>query len=163
MSINAQGSELYTIDPDTDELIKIACVTDIDGIDTTNDQIETTCLEDLARTYDAGLATPGTATFGIQVDPREETHVRLHQLKVAGTTLKWALGWADGTGTDPTITTDSNGDPQFDLQDSRSWIAFEGYMNSYPFSFQQNAKVTSSIGIQISGEPLLVPAVPQSS
>jgi hypothetical protein len=152
MAIKAQGTQLYTIDPANNELIIVDCVLSIDGIDTTIDQIETTCLEETARTYEAGLATPGTATFAINTDPSQPSHLRLHQLKTAGTVLEWALGWSDGTGIPPTI--DSSG---FVLPTTRSWIEFEGYMNSYPFSFAQNTMVNSTIGIQISGEPVLIP------
>jgi hypothetical protein len=155
MAIKAQGSQLYAIDPADNSLITIDCVTSIDGIDSAIDQLETTCLENLARTYEAGLATPGAASFGINVDPRQATHVRLHQLKTAGTSLRWALGWSDATGTAPTV--DSSGD--FELPTTRSWIVFEGYMNSYPFTFGQNAMVTSTVGIQISGDPQLIAAV----
>lgn len=150
MSIETQGTKLYVIDPADESLIEVGCVTSIDGIDTTVEQIETTCLDDLARTYVSGLATPGAATFGINFDPDDTTHIRLHELKVAGTTLTWAVGFSDGTA-DPTV--DSGG--TFDLATSRSWIRFDGYMNAYPFSFEQNSVVQSSIGIQISGEPQL--------
>jgi hypothetical protein len=68
------------------------------------------------------------------------------------------VGWSDGTGTDPTITGDSAGDYAFVLPDSRSWIRFEGFMNSFPFSFAANAQVTSTVGIQVSGEPELIAA-----
>lgn len=153
MSINVQGSELYCVDPADDSVIEVACVLSIDGIDSTPDQIETTCMADLARRFEAGLLSPGAATFGIQFDPANASHVRLHELKTAGTTLKWALGLSDGVGIDPTA--DSDGD--FVLPSARSWINFEGYMNSYPFSLQQNTKVTSNIGVQISGDPVLVP------
>lgn len=154
MAKKAQGTQLYTIDPADDSILAIDCVLNIDGVDTSIEQIETTCLESLARTYEAGLATPGTASFGINTDPGEATHLRLHQLKTAGTTLKWAIGWSDGTAP-PTV--DSAGD--FDLPTARSWLTFEGYMNSYPFTFAQNSMVNSSIGIQVSGEPALVAKV----
>jgi hypothetical protein len=150
MAIETQGTTLYTIDPDTETLIEVGCVTSIDGIDTSIEQIETTCLEDTARTYVSGLATPGAATFGINFDPSDTTHVRLHELKTAGTTLVWALGMSDGTA-DPTV--DSGG--TFDLATSRSWIRFDGFMSSFPFSFQQNSVVQSTVGIQISGDPQL--------
>lgn len=153
MAIKAQGSQLYTIDPDDNSLLAINCVISIDGIDTAIDQIETTCLEELARTYEAGLATPGTATFVINTDPRDTSHLRLHQLKTAGTVLPWALGWSDGTNIDPTV--DSQG--EFVLPATRSWLTFDGYMNSFPFSFTQNTMVNSSVGIQVSGEPVLTP------
>lgn len=156
--MKTQGTELYTIDPDTGELIDIGCITSIDGIDTQIEQNEVTCLQDLVRRYEAGLATPGTANFGIYTDPSDATHVRLHQLKVEGRTLQWAVGWSDATGTAPSVTGTSEGDYDFDLPDERSWLRFEGFMNSYPFSFQQNASVQSNIGIQISGDPELIPA-----
>lgn len=154
MSIKTQGTQLWTIDPQDDSLLVVGCVTSIDGIDTTLDQIETTCLEASARTYEAGLATPGTANFGINTDPSDPVHVRLHELKIAGTTLPWAIGWSDGTAA-PTV--DSAGD--FVTHDTRSWIVFEGFMNSYPFSFAQNSVVQSNVGIQVSGEPQLIPKV----
>lgn len=150
--MKAQGTELYVIDPEDDSILAIGCVTSIDGIDVQVEQNEITCLSELTRRYEAGLGTPGTATFGIYTDPTDESHVRLHELKVAGTTLRWAVGWSDGVGVPPT---EDEGD--FVLPATRSWIVFEGFMNSFPFSFQQNASVQSSIGIQVSGEPVLVP------
>jgi len=153
--MKAQGTELYAIDPSDDSIIVIGCITSIDGIDVSVEQNEVTCLQDLVRRYEAGLGTPGTATFGIYTDPTDASHIRLHQLKTAGTTLKWAVGWSDATGTPPTA--DSAGD--FVLGTTRSWLTFEGFMNSFPFSFQQNASVQSNIGIQVSGEPVWTPAV----
>ena len=155
MSIKTQGSMLYTIDPANDSVLIVGCVTSIDGIDTTLDQLETTCLESPARTYVAGLATPGAATFTINFDPADASHVRLHELKVAGTTLEWAIGFSDGTAP-PTVDSNAN----FTLPTTRSWISFDGFMNSYPFSFALNAVVTSTVGIQISGEPVVTPKTP---
>lgn len=156
MTLKSQGSDLFTIDPDTGELLDVGCITSIDGIDTAIDQIETTCLNDLARTYEAGLATPGAATFGLMFDPANVNHIRLHQLKTAGVTLQWAIGLSDGTA-QPTTGTDSAGDDEFVLPPTRSWITFEGYMNSFPFTFALNTMVTSTVGIQVSGDPVLVP------
>lgn len=152
MAIKTQGTHLYYIDPDTNEVARIGCVTSIDGIDSTNDEIEVTCLEDLARAYVAGLATPGTATFGINTDPSDASHVRIHQLKTAGTVLDFAVGWSE-SGDAPTV--DSNND--FDLPDTRSWLVFDGYLSSFPFSFAQSSVVQSTVGIRITGEIVLVP------
>lgn len=156
MTIKSQGTDLFTIDPDTGALLDVGCITSIDGIDTAIDQIETTCLNDLSRTYEAGLSTPGAATFGLQFDPSDVNHIRLHQLKTAGITLQWAIGFSDGT-VNPTTGTDSAGDDEFVLPPTRSWLTFEGYMNSYPFTFALNTMVTSTVGIQVSGEPVLIP------
>lgn len=157
MAMKTQNSQLFTIDPEDGTVLRITCVTSIDGIDSTIEQIETTCLEGDSRTYDSGLATPGAATFGIQTDPRDGSHVRLHQLKTAGITLPWALGWSDGKEIEPTAVQDSNGNYDFDLPETRTWITFNGFMNSFPFSFALNAVVTSTVGIQVSGDPILVP------
>jgi hypothetical protein len=152
MAVQTQGTKLYTIDPANSALITVGCVTSIDGIDTAIEQVETTCLESSARTFIAGLATPGSASFGIQFDPDDASHVRPHQLKTAGTSLLWAIGFADGTAA-PTVGTGV----EFDPPTTRSWIIFEGFMNSYPFSFAQNSVVTSTVGIQVSGEPRVLP------
>lgn len=152
MAKKTQGTQLYFIDPADGSVVEVGCVLTIDGIDTTNEQRETTCLRDLARTYEAGLATPGTATFGLNTDPTDASHIRLHQLKVAGTTLQWAVGWSDGIDIAPTPNTSGT----FDFPATRSWLGFEGYMANFPFSFQQNANVQSTVGIQVSGEPQLV-------
>lgn len=156
MTIKSQGTDLYTIDPATGALLDVGCITSLDGIDTAIDQIETTCLNDITRTYEAGLSTPGAATFGLQFDPSEVNHIRLHQLKTAGTQLKWAIGFSDGTVA-PTTGTDSSGDEEFVLPPTRSWLVFDGYMNSFPFTFGLNTMVTSTVGIQVSGEPVLIP------
>jgi hypothetical protein len=237
LSIKTQGTDLYGIDPETGAVINVGCVTSIDGIDSQIDQIETTCLGDDAREYEAGLATPGTGTFGINTDPRDPVHVRLHQIKTLGLKMDWAVGWSDGRvngeGIPPTalpanalesITVSSAGTGYtsaptvaitggggagatatatvaagsvtgvtitnpgtgytttpavafsgggggtgaaatavvaetagFNLPNTRTWITFRGFMNSYPFSFAQNDVVKSSIGIQISGDPALIP------
>ena len=151
MAIETQGTKLYVVDPADESLITVGCVTSIDGIDTSIEQIETTCLEDSARTYISGLATPGNATFGINFDPSDASHTRLHDLKTAGTTLLWALGMSDGTDA---AVVDSGG--TWDLAATRSWIRFSGYMSSFPFTFAQNSVVQSTVGIQISGDPVLI-------
>lgn len=230
MAKKTQGSQLYIIDPVGPSVLEIGCVLSVDGIDTTNEQRETTCLSSLARTYEAGLATPGQATFGLNTDTSDPSHIRLHALKVAGTTLKFALGWSDGIDVLPTIgkpvdsVTISNGgtgyttlptvaftaapaggitatgvavkngsnvitsvtitnpgagylsaptvsftggggtgaagtavlgDDELVPVTTRSWLLFDGYLANFPFSFQQNANVQSTVGVQISGEPEL--------
>ena len=154
MAKKTQGTELYFIDPDTFTVSKVGCVTQLSGLTAGRDQIETTCLDSDAREYMAGMATPGAAQFTINFDPADASHVRLHELYVAGTTLDWALGWSDGTGITP--TSDSTA---FDLPTTRTWITFEGYVSDLPFDFALNAVVSSQVSIQVSGFPTLVPKV----
>ena len=165
MAHKTQGTELYVIDPADGTVINVGCVTTISGLDTTIEQIETTCLASGAREYVGGLATPGTANFTINTDDDDISHVRLHELKKSTATLRWAIGWrqedASGAlitpGAAPTVITDSNGEYDFDLPEVRGWLLFDGFMNAFPFDFQQNAVVTSQVGIQVSGDPIWIP------
>jgi hypothetical protein len=149
-----QGTQLYVADPATDTLITVGCVTNITGITATRDQIETTCLDSTARTYVAGLAAPGAATFTINFDPTDASHTRLHELYVSGDTLEFALGWSDGTAA-PTV--DTNG--TFNLPTTRTWIAFDGFITDLPFDFALNTVVTSNVSVQVSGFPTLTERV----
>ena len=152
------GTELYFLDPADCSVVQVGCPTSITGLDSTIEQLETTCLESTARTYEAGLATPGTASFTLNLDPQDPSHIRLLELKTAGTSLKWVIGFPDAIGTDPAATTDSDGECVFDLPASRTWLEFEGFVNSYAFDFSLNALITATVGIQVSGDPVLTPA-----
>jgi hypothetical protein len=152
--VKTQGTQLYTVDPDDDSILRIVCITSVNGLDSSIDQNETTCLDDTARTYEAGLATPGTGTFGVRPNPQEDSHVRLYELKKLGTSLKWALGWSDGKDIAPTGV-DSDGN--LILPTTRTWLTFEGFMNAFPFDFAQNSQVESQVGVQISGDPDWIP------
>lgn len=151
MSVKTQGTELFFIDPVGSTVVKIGCPTTITGLTAGRDQIETTCLDSLAREFVAGMATPGAAQFTIQFDPADESHVRLHELYVEGTSLDFALGWSDGTAA-PTADVTA-----FVLPSTRSWLVFEGFIQDLPFDFALNSVVTSNVSLQLSGFPNLVP------
>lgn len=160
MAVKTQFTDLYFIDPADDSVVEVGCVTSIDGLTAARDQIETTCLNSAAREYEAGMPTPGAATFGINFEPADPSHVRLHELYVLGTTLQWALGFSDyappqGPGLGPEPTADSNS--TFNLPATRTWLTFEGYVNDLPFNFALNTVVTSTVSVQVSGFPVLVP------
>lgn len=152
------GTELYFLDPDDCSVVQVGCPTSITGLDSTIDQLETTCLESTARTYEAGLATPGTATFTLNLNPQDASHIRLQEMKTAGVSTKWVIGFPDAIGTAPTGAVDSDGECAFVLPSNRTWLEFEGFVNSYAYDFSLNALITATVGIQVSGDPVLTPA-----
>lgn len=152
MAIKTQGTTLYFVDPADNSIVTVGCPTSISGINAARDQIETTCLSSNAREFVAGLGSPGAKTFNINVSPSDPSHVRLHELYVAGTSLNWALGWSDGTA-DPTVDSDGEIVPAA----ARSWLTYDGYVSDFPFDFPLNAVVTSTVSVQISGFPVLTP------
>jgi len=152
--LKAQGTNLFFIDPANGAVLEVECITTLDGLTAARDQIETTCLSDNARTYEAGLATPGTATFTIQYDPESPSHLRLHELYVEGVKLDWAVGMSDGTAVP---TADTTGD--FILPATRSWLVFNGYISDFPWSFALNTVVSNNLSVQVSDFPTLVQKV----
>lgn len=152
------GTELYFLDPDDCSVVQVGCPTSITGLDSTIDQLETTCLESTARTYEAGLATPGTATFTLNLDPQDASHIRLQEMKTAGVSTKWVIGFPDAIGTAPSGAVDSDGECGFTLPPNRTWLEFDGFVNSYAYDFSLNALITATVGIQVSGDPVLTPA-----
>jgi hypothetical protein len=165
VTIKTIGTDLYAIDPTDNTVLIVGCFTSLDGIDTSIAQIDVTCMNSTAREYEAGLAEPGSATFGLNIDPQNPAHIRLHQLKTAGTKLLWAVGWGDGVvdgvGIPPTVEAapGTDGVRDFVLPPARTWLTFDGYMNSFPFTFGLGDVVKSTVGIQVSGDPVLVPKV----
>jgi hypothetical protein len=166
MALKTARTSLYFVDPGETEsagasVVMVGCVTNLSGIEAGRDQLENTCLEDSARSYEAGLATPGQATFTINFDPADSSHIRVYELWQAGTKVQWAVGLSDGPAFPavliaPTLDT-SDGD--FNLPDTRSWITFEGYISNVPLDLALNALVTANVTLQISDFPVISPKV----
>lgn len=151
MAMKTQGTKLYLIDPADHSLLAIPCAISISGISAQRDQLETTCLEDPARTYEAGLATPGQASFTLHFDPKEDAHKRVYELWVSGDKFELALGYSDGTAP-PTVDTDH----LFNLPTTRSWIVMhDAYFADVPQELALNALVTANVSVQLSGFPVI--------
>lgn len=148
MSIRTQGTDLYFIDPEDGSLVEIACTTSIDSAGATRGVFTIPpCLGDTsgAASKSPGELTPATLTFGLNADPTEESHLRLHELLVEGTEeVKFALGWSDGTA-DPTV----NSNQGFITPTSRTWLTFSGFVSAFPFNFAANAVVATTVSIEL--------------
>lgn len=156
MSILSQGTYIYFVDPETGEVVQVECATSFSPGGAPADQVEDTCLEDFERSYKPGLRTPGQASMGINADPANPSHVRLHELSEENPqqVLDWAVGWSDGTAP-PTVDTDGG----FELPPTRTWFTFRGYVADFPFDFAANSVVTSTVSIQRSGGSAWIPKV----
>lgn len=158
MAIKTQGTQVYIIDPGASggpAILNIECAISVEGLGGSRDQIDITCLEDAARSFEGGLISPSTVTLNLNFDPQNESHVRLHELYEAGTKFDMAIGFSDGTAA-PTIGTDG----MFDFATSRSYLATnDTYVSDFPLSFAQNAVVTSAVALQLSGLKTIYPKV----
>lgn len=113
MSILSQGTQIYALvptvaNPAVFEILEIECATAFNPGGNPADQIETTCLSNKVRTYMRGLRTPGQASLTLNADPRNASHVRLHQLSEDDSieSISWAVGWSDGVDIVPTVGVD---------------------------------------------------------
>lgn len=150
MSVKTQGTQLFIIDPDAPggcDVLTIQCSTSLSGLGAPREQIETTCLEDDARTYEGGLSTPGQLTVTVNFDPDNESHFRMYELWKSNTTFKAAIGLSNGVA-----VPDVDSDCDFDFPTTRTFIAFEGYVVDVPFEIALNSVITAAIPIQVSGE-----------
>lgn len=149
MAQSAQGTEIYAIDPADNSILKIGCATSFNPGGSPASQLTTTCLEETEASSIPGLREPGQATLTINADPRDPSHVRLHELFAQNPSpvLKWAVGWPDGMGIAP--TSDSGGD--FVLPTTRTWYIFQGYIVDFPFDHALNTVISATLPIQRSG------------
>ena len=160
MSILSQGTQIYALVPPLSgtgpmTVMEIECATSFDPGGSPAEQVEDTCLSAEERSYKKGLRTPGQASLGLNADPNNASHIRLHQLSEAegDTSVDWAVGWSDGTAA-PTLNTAGDG---FELPDSRTWFVFQGFVSDFPFDFAGNAVVTSAVTVQRSGGSAWIP------
>lgn len=150
MAIKTSGTQVWFRDPDTGLPVEVECATTISGITAARSQIDVTCLASPSMQYVGGMTDPGQASIGLNFDPSEPSHIRLHELYRAGTEVEWAIGWSDGPGVPTAGTSDD-----FDLPTTRSWLFFPGYISDLPFDFTVNAVVTTTMTIQLSDFPQL--------
>ncbi|KPW36932.1 hypothetical protein ALP45_01794 [Pseudomonas coronafaciens pv. atropurpurea] len=155
MAILTQGTQMYalvptTADPTKMEVIEVECITAFNPGGNPADQVEITCLSDKVRRYLRGLRTPGQASFSVDADPKNASHVRLYQLSEDDSVenTSWVVGWADGFDIKPTLN--AAGD-DFELPPTRTWFVFDGYVADFPFDFAGNTVVKTAGTIQRSG------------
>ncbi len=164
MSVKTQGTEAWIFIHKTKELIDIGCIDSISGIDGAVSQITTTCLRDLSSKSEGGLIEQGQAAIGIQFDPQNPDHMKMHQAYQNTQTFDVFIGfrYEDAAGIvqvpGPAPTYDSVAS-KVEIPEERDWILFSGYFANWPFDFQQNDVVRSALTVQISGDIVPVAGV----
>lgn len=159
MSVLTQGTQFYVLANGV--VSEVECITSFTPGGNPADQIEDTCLSERnSRTYKKGLRTPASATVTLNADPKNASHLMLHNLAESDdeSLLTFAVGWADGESV-PTAAAPGapNSVDGLLLPDDRTWFVFQGYVTDFPFDFQANTVVSTTATIQRSGPSVWVP------
>lgn len=159
MSVLTQGTQFYVLANGV--VSEVECITSFTPGGNPADQIEDTCLSERnSRTYKKGLRTPASATVTLNADPKNASHLMLHNLAESDdeSLLTFAVGWADGEY-EPTAAAPGapNAVDGLLLPDDRTWFVFQGYVTDFPFDFQANTVVSTTATIQRSGPSVWVP------
>lgn len=146
MSMNAQGSAIFFINPSDDTIKQLSCPTGWTFSGETRDEIDTTCLGDSDSTFKMGIKDNGTLSSTVNYDVSQESH-QLIATYLAGNTedIRFCLAYSDGTDV-PTVT-----GGEFDFPSTRSFKSFRGLVASFTETGQVNSVVSADISIRISG------------
>lgn len=165
MAVKTQGTQLFMLYPTreagevTYDVRAVECMNSFDGGGNPADQIVIECLEASSREYLKGMRSPGQATFTIDADPRNDSHINLHEAAESDDemfdNILFALGWSDGPrdadGAQTSVPTVNSAGDDFELPTDRTWFVFDGYVVDFPFDFQSNTTVKTNVQIQRSG------------
>lgn len=147
--LKTQGTELFLIDTLTSTvaaLVKMACPTGITGLGGAADQIETTCLDTIDdKEYRRGLGNPGQVSVPFNFIPSDVSHQLLLDMKDAGTTTQFLIGFSDAT-TDPTVSAGA-----FVVPASRTCAEFTAYIADVNIDIATNEIVRGTLTLQRSG------------
>lgn len=156
MARRTQGSVLWFVapmltDPSKYELVKVGCPLSFKSGTDSRSKIDTTCLEqEDGKTSMGGLLDYGQATFDLNVDPQNASHVRLYDLSTSNEDVTWVRGWAGKTKGSvknivPTVDADTG---EVTLPPGRSWNRFKGYIESFPFDADADSAEKTSLSVQ---------------
>src|SRR5690606_17104520 len=85
MSILAQGTQVYFIDPEPEggggpAVVEVACPTQFSSGGAPFTQVDVSCLNERDSASVPGRRQGGQATLTINATPSEASHIRLHQI-----------------------------------------------------------------------------------
>lgn len=149
MVIKTQGTQLYFLSSKdgVEELIQIGSPTSVNLGDVSAETIETTSISSTTRTYISGLESPGEGSIGINLDPNNESHMRLYEIQDDPNNNDiWLVLGLSESDAKPILK-----DDKVELSGDRSWLVCKVAINGFPFAFEENSIVQVEIPIQRSG------------
>lgn len=162
------GTQLFLLNKRTGVMFEVPCVTSIGDISVENEMEDITCIRDTARRYQAQMASASQTSFGMYFNAYNPESVRLFNARRDKDEFVVALAFpefdADGLlvsaddASKPTvdITTDPS-NPMFELTDERIYLVFDAAVVSFPISGEVAANFSSTLTLQINGDPELAP------
>lgn len=153
--LKTQGSELYMLDTSEspERVLKIANLTTIDSLGGSASDIDVTNLDSTAREYLVGLQDNGTASFGLNLNPQDESHQKIFEV-AGGDRYRWAIGCSDGTAP-PTIA--AGNPPNFTLPATRTWFTFTASVQEATRAFSTDDAIRVQGGLRVSGSITMTP------
>jgi hypothetical protein len=154
--LKTQGSELYLLDTFSSptRVLKISNLTSVDSLGGAASDIDVTNLDSTAREYLVGLQDNGTASFGLNLDPKDESHQVMFDI-AGGDRYQWAIGCSDGT-TAPTIA--AGNPPAFTLPSSRTFFTFQASVQEVTRAFATDDAIRINGGLRVSGSIVMTPS-----
>ena len=144
-AIKSQKTEIYWASAAT-AVTKLVCPTNISGLGGARDQVDTTCFDDIERTFLPGLGNPGPVTVAFNVHKGELSHEDVLALKASGEVVSWGI-YSSDAATAPTAI----GSVMQTVADRVSAI-FSGYVSDVNIDIAGNDIWKGTVTIQRSGE-----------
>lgn len=155
--LKTQGTALYLLDTynSPDAVLKIANVSTIDSLGGAASDIDVTNLDSTAREYLVGLKDNGTASFGLNLNPQDNSHQTILAIS-GGARYAWAIGCSDGTDP-PTINSVTPGSESFTLPATRTWFTFSASVQEATVGLQTDDAIRIQGGLRVSGAITMTP------
>lgn len=155
--LKTQGTVIYMLDTSgsPERVLRIANVTTIDSLGGAASDIDVTNLDSTAKEYLVGLQDNGTASFGLNLDPTDDSHQTILE-NAGGARFYWAIGCSDGTAP-PTLNISPGVDTTFTLPATRTWFTFQASIQEATRSFSTDDAIRIQGGLRVSGAITMTP------
>lgn len=145
-TIETKGTRLYFA-PGESEILRVSCMTGIQGLGGPGNQIDQTCLDSEEMEYKRGMKDPQAITIPFNVIPRSAAQQALVDLDESGIIIPWMVVLSDQSDSPSEI--DSEG---LLVSPGGTSVGFRGYVADVTFDIQVNEMVRGTLTVQRSGQ-----------